>query len=118
MIATSDSTALAAIRSDARIGRSTEANRGMAIAPRRVNGPTARRSTMKNNTGIAIDPIRPSGSRAKILISSQVSRQSPRNIGKSSVSNCVAGQLEKNVLERWDFRAEIGDPEAMFRQAV
>src|SRR6185503_6476061 len=120
MMATSESTALAAVRIDAKIGRSTDkkrGKRGTAGEPSRMSGPTKRASTTKTKTGTNTVPMTPSGSRTKILISSQVSCHTVR-IEADSVANRVAGQLEKDVLERRDFRAEVGDRDSMLRDAA
>src|SRR5437773_599897 len=118
-MATSGSTALAAIRTEAKIGRSTETNRGTSGEPVRTRGPSRRARTTNTSTGTPMVPITPSGSRTKILISSQVSRQSPRNVPPDlSVANRVAGELQKHVLERRDLRAEVCDLYAVLRHAA
>src|SRR5215831_7916140 len=118
-MATSDSTALAAIRTDAKIGGSTDMNRGTFPEPVRTLGPITRPNTTKTSTGTITVPITPSGSRTKILISSQVSRPSPRSItSPASVANRVTGQLEKDILERGNLGAEVNDPNPMLRKAL
>jgi hypothetical protein len=85
MIATSDNTALATMRSAANTGRSAATKRGVS-GLRAARGPP-RRLMMTNATiGIPMPPMTPSGSRRKILISSQVSRQRPRGIGVPRIS--------------------------------
>ena len=116
MIATSDSTALAAISSDARIGRSTDDERAARPASaRRARGPSSRpKHDEDQRPECRRVPITPSGSRTKILISSQVSLQSPRSmVSSASVANRVAGELEEDVLERRQLGAEVGHADPM-----
>ena len=89
-----------------------------------------------------IVPNTPIGSRTKILISTHVRRQSPlsmiagprhgapsalarvtrhfrhTSVGILSVPDRMAGQPEEDVLERRDHGAEVGDPDAMLREAL
>src|SRR5437667_4625840 len=119
MIATRDRTVLRAIRTEARIGRSTEITRGTSAATRRLSEPNIWPNTTKINTGIPTMPMTPSGSRTKILISSQVSFESPRStVSAASVPNHVASQLEKDVLERRKLCAEVDHPYPVFRQTL
>src|SRR5438128_6244992 len=107
MIVTSDSTALGVISTDANTGTSTPIkaeNRDEAVTARR---PSTRPIATNISTGTAIVPIAPSGSRMKILISSQVSLRRLR----ISISNRVAGQLEEHVLEIRKLSAEVGHPD-------
>src|SRR5512140_3517809 len=115
MIATSDSTVLAVMSSDARMGRSTAIALGTPRA--RTWLPNARPNATKISTGTPTVPNTPSGSRTNILVSSQVSLQSPRSI-RVSVPNHVAGQLEEHVLEGRNLRAEVEHRHPVFRQAL
>src|SRR5687767_10433217 len=116
MIATSESTALMAIRIDARTGRSTFRNRGIRAVTARLCVATARLINRKTSTGMPMDPITPNGSRRKILISSQVRRSRPCSMG--SIADTVAGEAQEHVLERRDLGAEIDHRHAMLGQAV
>src|SRR5580765_7188960 len=80
MIATSDRTALATISRTLRIGRSTDTACGTSGDARPTRGPSSRPSPTYTSTGRPTVPTTPSGSRRKILISSQVSFQSPRSM--------------------------------------
>src|SRR6185436_8389484 len=114
MIVTSDTTALIDIRIAASTGRPVFRNIASG-APGEAAAPRMRRPSTKNTTtGMAIVPNRPSGSRAKILISSQVSCQSPF----ISIPDGVAGQPEEHVLERRQRRVKVGDGDAMARDAL
>ena len=62
-------------------------------------------------------PMTPSGSRTKILISSQVSVSSPRSIGSLS-SESSGRSLEEDVFERRTFGAEIGHLYSMLRDTL
>jgi hypothetical protein len=55
-MATSESTALAAIRIDAKIGRSTDKKRGTSCGPFSTAGPTRRATTTKTITGTIGEP--------------------------------------------------------------
>src|SRR5579864_3123442 len=124
MIATRDSTVLAVMSRAARIGRSTEIARGTSDETRCAWEPRTRPNTTKIKTGIPTEPRTPSGSRMKILTSSQVSFQSPRSMvstalgSADSVPNHVACELEEDVLERRDLRAEVDDRDPMFRETL
>src|SRR6185295_1923699 len=111
----SDSTEFSAISTDANTGRST-----LTKLPRRgdVLGKRAktRPSTTTVNVGTTSVPMSPSGSRAKILSSSQVSFQRCRSV-IVSVSNGMAGDLQKHVLQRRRLGAEVGDVDPMIREA-
>src|SRR6476469_1956510 len=100
---------------------SRELNTGRPTSTERrpeAGSPLNRRPSATNSsTGIPTVPNRPSGSRTKILISSHVSFQSPRSMAPS-VSNRVAGQPEKDILERRKHRSEIGDPDSMLGEAL
>src|SRR2546427_1865067 len=109
MIVTSDSTALSVIITDANTGTSTPINaenRDEAVTARR---PSTRPITTNISTGTAIVPIAPSGSRMKILISSQVSLRRP--LSMISIPNRVAGQLQEPVLEIRKPGPEVGSPD-------
>src|SRR4051812_15185603 len=80
-IVTSDRTALSDINTVASTGRSTPTS--FPISPDVFRGidPNARPATRNRPIGTASVPISPRGSRAKILISSQVSFSRPRSMG-------------------------------------
>src|ERR687890_189349 len=81
MIATSDSTVLMAMSTATNTGTLTRKKLFAAI---RLVAPIAlprRPMRTKMSTGMTIEPTAPSGSRMKTLISIQVSRHSPLNIG-------------------------------------
>src|SRR5919201_1889500 len=118
-MATSDPTALAAMTSDARIGRSTPTKRGTAGDAVRTRGPSSLPNKTNINTGTATVPITPSGSRTKILISSHVSLQSPRSMSMvTSLANRMTGQPEKHVLEVRALGAEFGHSHPMLGETV
>ena len=73
----SDSTALMIIRIETRTGRPTRTNPSAAAGAEGLR-PITRPAMRKTNTGTAMVPNAPSGSRRKIFTSSQVSVQSPR----------------------------------------
>src|SRR5438034_7731921 len=106
MIVTSDRTALMAIMMQTNTGKPTRAR---VFVARTAGGrlPTIRPMTTSTSTGMPIVANTPSGSRTKILISSQVRFHSPRSI--VLVPYRMAGQLEEYVFERRQHRAEIGD---------
>src|SRR5580700_10350181 len=111
IIVTRESTALMAISSDAKTGRPTRrkllAATDDGASLRLATRPQAR----KIRTGNPMVPNAPSGSRRKILISIQVSFQSPRSIMISLFANRATGKLEKHVLKVRENRTEIGDPD-------
>src|SRR5579864_4531575 len=112
MIVTSDNTPLSAISTDTKTGSPTRRNPAAEREPVAIRPPANRPTTRKTTTGNKIEPNAPSGSRRKILISSQVSFQSPRNIAESlSIANRMAGQLQKDVFQVGQHRAEVGDPD-------
>src|SRR5438132_10025773 len=105
MMATSDCTALTAIRIAARMATL----KGMSILGEGTGFPILKRRPNNRNTttGIISVPTNPIGSRVKILVSSQVSFQNPRRKeGRISVPYPVAGQLQQDILERRYLRAE------------
>src|SRR6266478_4982564 len=75
MIVTSDNTPLSAISTDTKTGSPTRTNSAAGIARGGSPPPMKWPTTTKTRTGRMIDPNAPSGSRRKILISSQVSFQ-------------------------------------------
>ena len=77
---TSDSTALIAIAMAANTGRSKRTKPLSATAGAEPPAARERPSPTNTITGIRIVPSAPSGSRMKILSSSQVSFRSPRHI--------------------------------------
>src|SRR6185436_16338668 len=118
MIATSDSTALVAIKSDVRTGKSAVMNRGASggVCPGRR--PNSRPRTTNIITGMPTVPNTPNGSRMKILSSSQVSLNSPRSMVGTSVANPVPGQPEEDVLECRQLGAEVGHANPMIGQTL
>src|SRR6185436_21019740 len=119
MIATSERTALATISRTLRIGRSTDTARGTSGDVRPARGPSSRPSPTYTSTGRPIVPTTPSGSRRKILISSQVSFHRPRSTMSSlSVSNLMTGELQKHVLECRKLRPEVDDADPVLAQAM
>src|SRR3954452_13214303 len=117
MIVTSDRTALIAIMIDANTGSSrrtrlVSASDGM---PRR-RLPASRPNPTKSSTGSTTVPTAPSGSRKKILTSSEVSFNKPRPID-ALLADRMAGHGEEDILERRQHRAEVGDPEAVLGQS-
>src|SRR5579863_1292346 len=110
MIVTRDNTPLSAISTATKTGRPARTN-SAGIARGGSAPPMNRPATTKTRTGRKIDPNAPSGSRRKILISSQVSFKSPRSMALSVlIANRMAGQLQKDVLEVGHHGAEVGDP--------
>src|SRR5215467_563266 len=109
MMVTSDNTPLSAMSTDTKTGRPTRRNPAVGREPGIIRRPPNRLTAAKTTTGNKIDPNAPSGSRRKILISSQVSFQSPRSIaGSLSIANRMAGQFQKDVLQVGQHSAEIG----------
>src|SRR5712692_1185926 len=119
MIVTSDNTPLSAMSTATNTGspartNSAEANPGGWSRP-----PMNRPATTNTRTGRMIDPNAPSGSRRKILISSQVSFQSPRSMALSVlIANRMAGQLQKDVLQVRQHGSEVGDPYPVLGQTM
>src|SRR5580698_6558898 len=94
MLVTSDRTALNEISTDTRTGSPTRTNPARGIELAGIRPPNHRPAATKTSTGNRIDPNAPIGSRIKILISSQVSLNSPRNItGDSQCSALGIGNL-------------------------
>src|SRR5580693_359670 len=107
MIVTSDNTPLSAINTEANTGSPTPTNPVAASAFGGSRPPRSRPTTTNTRTGKRIDPNAPSGSRRKILISSQVSFQSPRNIAVSlSIADRMARQFQKDILQVGQHGAE------------
>src|ERR1700735_1147473 len=118
MMVTSDSTPLSAISTDARTGSPTRTNPAAEIELGVARPPSSRPATTNTRTGKRIDPNAPSGSRIKILSSSHVSFQSPRNIFCLLVTNRMAGQLQKDIFQGGKYSAKVGDADAVFGQAL
>src|SRR5438046_7169503 len=118
MMVTSDSTALIAIKSEMKTGKSMETNRGSSGAGVRTRPPASLAITTKSNTGMTMVPTTPSGSRTKILISSQVRRQSPRSMCCRLRANLVAGHTEEHVLECRHGGAEFGHSNVVLGEAA
>ncbi len=100
MMVTSESTALTAISMAASTGTSTREVLDARIGPRRAVSPNCARAPGRAPPASPTVPMRPSGSRTKILISSQVRFQQSAQHRQSSVPDRMAGQLEEHVLER------------------
>src|SRR5580693_9570368 len=131
MMVTSDNTSLSAISTEARTGSPTRTNPAMPIELVGSRPPSIRPTPMNTITGKKMDPKAPIGSRKKILISSQVSFQSPRNIIYPSgfispvekgdrvvgplfqllIANRMAGHLEEDVFQTGEHGTKIGDPD-------
>src|SRR5258707_385027 len=119
MMVTSDKTPLSAMSTDTKTGSPTRRNPAVGSEPGVTRPPASRLTTTKTRTGNKIDPNAPSGSRRKILISSQVSFQSPRNIFESlSIADRMAGQFQKHILEVGQHGAEFGDPDPILGETL
>src|SRR5262249_54681158 len=119
MMVTSDNTPLSAISTDTNTGSPTRRNPAVGGEPGVIRPPANRLTTTKTTTGNTIDPIAPSGSRRKILISSQVSFQSPRIIaGSPSIADRMAGQFQKDVLQVGQHGGKVGDPDPVLGETV
>src|SRR5438128_1175059 len=119
MMVTSDNTPLSAMSTDTKTGSPTRKNPAVVSEPGVSRPPANRLTTTKIRTGSKIDPNAPSGSRRKILISSQVSFQSPRSIAESlSIADRMAGQFQKDVLQVGQHGAEVGDPDPILGQTL
>src|SRR5215469_3777929 len=114
MIVVSDTIALSRIRSAAKTGTSKVMNSEAwrDVCGRR--GPTVRPRTTYIATGMTTEPIAPNGSRRKIFVSSHVNCNKPRML----IPNRPSGEFQKDVLEGRMDRAEVGHPDAGFRQAL
>src|ERR1043166_9827481 len=119
MMVTSDNTPLSAMSTETKTGSPTRKKPGVEREPGVSRPPANRLTTTKTRTGNKIDPNAPSGSRRKILISSQVSFQSPFSIAESlSIADRVAGQLQKHILQAGQHGAEVGDPDSILGDAL
>src|SRR5260370_30800585 len=119
MMVTSDNTPLIAMSTDTKTGSPTRKNPAVESEPGVRRPPANRLPTAKTRTGNKIDPNAPSGSRRKILISSQVSFQSPRSIAESlSIADRMAGQFQKDVLQVGQHGAEVGDPDPILGETL
>src|SRR5437899_9350178 len=119
MTVTSDNTPLSAMSTDTKTGSPTRRNPAVESEPGASRPPANRLTSTKTRTGNKIDPNAPSGSRRKILISSQVSFQSPRSIVQSlSIANRMAGEFQKDVLEVGQHCAEFGDPDPIIGETL
>src|SRR5579872_6391377 len=119
MIVTSDNTELSAINTATKTGSSTRTNWAAAIPLGGSRPPMNRPISTNTRTGRTIDPNAPSGSRRKILISIQVSFQSPCSMALSVlVANRMAGQCEEDVLQVRQHGAEVGDPDPILGQTM
>src|SRR5215813_5590640 len=119
MIVTSDNTPLSAMSTDTKTGSPTSRNPAVEREAGVRRPPANRLTTTKTTTGNKIDPNAPSGSRRKILISSQVSFQSPCSIAESlSITDRMAGQFQKDVLQVGQHSAEIGDPDPILGETL
>src|SRR5437762_3548978 len=119
MIVTSDTTPLSAINTATKTGSSTRTNWAAAISRGAIRPPMNRPTNTNTRTGRIIDPNAPSGSRRKILISSQVNFQSPCSMALSVlIANRMAGQFQKDVLQVGQHGAKVGDPYPVLGQAM
>src|SRR5229473_1996691 len=119
MIVTSDNTPLSAISTDTKTGSPTRTNSEAATALGWSRPPMNRPTNTNTSAGSRMDPNAPSGSRRKILISSQVSFQSPCSMALSVlIANRMAGQLQKDVLQVRQHGAEIGDAYPVLGQTL
>src|SRR5450631_136531 len=124
MIVTSDNTPLIAISTDTKTGSPTRMNPAVALAFGMRPLPNNRPTTRNTSTGRMIEPNAPSGSRRKILVSSQVSFQSPRNMvclfftASVLIPNRMARQLQKDVFQAGQHRTKIGDSDAVLGQTL
>src|SRR5580704_17633516 len=118
MIVTSESTALIAIKTDASTGRPVCIKLLSASELGERPLPIIRPTTRNTKTGIRIDPNAPSGSRINILISSQVSFQSPRSIFPRLLSNRMTRQFQKHIFKIRHDRPEIRDPNSILGKAM
>src|SRR6516225_6415840 len=117
MMVTNDVTALRAIRIDTKTGNPVRTKPAAVIDV--IRPPPIRPKTTNSRTGKMIDPNAPIGSRRKILISSQVSFQSPRNIFcPFLVANRVACQFQKDVFQVGEDRPEVHDTDPILGEAV
>src|SRR5579871_3061543 len=117
MIVTRDPTPLRAISTAANTGRPTRTNAVAGIALAGSRPASDRPPRTKTIAGDKIVPNAPIGSRRKILISSHVSFQSPRNMGRL-VANGMAGQFQENVFQVGQHRAEVGDPNPILGETL
>src|SRR5437763_4773653 len=119
MMVTSDKTPLRAMSTATKTGRPARRKPAVEREPG-IARPTANRlMRTKIRTGKRIDPTAPSGSRKKILISSQVSFQSPRSMAVSlSIANRMAGQFQENVLQVGQHGAEVGDADPILGETL
>src|ERR1700682_754081 len=119
MMVTSDSTLLSVISTDTKTGSPTRMNPAAAIELGGCPPPISRPTTTNTRTGKRIDPNAPSGSRRKILISSQVSFQSPRSMALSLlIANRMAGQFQEDVVQVGQHGAKVSDPNPVLGQAM
>src|SRR5271163_2130089 len=119
MIVTSDNTPLRAIITATSTGSPTRTNPAAPTERDVIWPPMTRPTTTKIRTGRKIEPNAPMGSRRKILISNQVSFQSPRNIALSLlIPNRMAGQFQKDVLQVRQHGAKVGDPDPVLGQTL
>src|SRR5262249_929628 len=147
MIVMSDKTALSTIRRAVKTGSSTRRN-CRASGDVRPPPPSARPRPTNTSNGKAKVPIRPSGSRTKILISSQVSLRRPLStlilvaircplsargkrpvlpsplahrplaIAQVSIPHRVSRQRQKHVLEIRRQGLKVHDPDPVLRDAL
>src|ERR1017187_3903173 len=119
MIVTSDSTAPMVMSMDTSTGMPPAPNRPLRVNEGGTLRPAETRPIRTNaSTGMTIVPIAPSGSRRKILTSSQVSCQSPRRLVIGSVADRVAGELQEDILEVRVQRPELGDLDPVLGQGL
>src|SRR4030095_8424382 len=117
MIAMSEVTAFSAISIVVRTGRKpTPVRRG--FEERGTVGPRNPASPRNSTIGMTMLPKRPSGSRAKILISRRTSFRRDRMAIRGLVTNRVPRQLEEHILQVRHAGAELGDAHPVLREAV
>src|SRR5688572_16837596 len=115
-IVTSDCTVPTAMSSPTNTGSAKRAASPAGSDGRRAAAVT-RPSARNRTTGIATVPISPSGSRTKILISSQVSFQRPLNTRLPNLLPYrVSRDLEEDLLERRDEGTELGHADPVLGQ--
>src|SRR5215510_12762522 len=118
MIVMSDPTALSAISTVVNTGRKPPPGHPRRAGPITVAGDTTRDIPRNTSSGIAIDPNNPSGSRAKILISSHVSFARDLSVIVALVTDRVSCQFEEYILEVRSLAPKLGHLDPMFRDAA
>src|SRR5262245_51492647 len=117
MIVMSELTAFSAITIVVKTGRKPVPVPG-GRSGRGTVGPRNRASPRNSTIGMRMLPKRPSGSRAKILISRRVSFRRDRMAICGLVTNRMPRQLEKHIFQVRHAGAELGDAHPVLRDAV